>query len=138
MAEITTDKSRLDVDMIHRYLSGESYWAKNIPRNLVETAIANSLCFGAYDGGAQVGFARVVTDYATFGYVSDVFVVASHRGRGLGKELMEAIRAHPAVKRLRRWHLLTADAHALYEHFGFVPLADPRRHMELAVKDPYL
>ena len=137
MAQISTDKSRLDVALIHRFLCDDSYWAARIPRDLVEASIANSLCFGAYDGEAQVGFARVVTDYATFGYVADVFVVPSHRGRGVGKEIMTAIRTHPALRRLRRWHLVTRDAHRLYEQFGFRPLRAPGRHMEIVVADPY-
>jgi len=103
----------------------------------VRTALANSLCFGAYDGDAQVGFARVITDYATFGYVSDVFVLHSHRGAGAGKQLMRAIREHPSLQRLRRWHLLTRDAHALYEQAGFRSLRSPEWHMELTVEKPY-
>jgi GNAT superfamily N-acetyltransferase len=137
MIEISTDPARLDVPLIHRFLSEESYWAKNIPLALVETALANSLCFGAYDAGALVGFARVVTDYATFGYVSDVFVLDSHRGAGIGKMLMSAIREHPSLRPLRRWHLLTRDAHALYEQAGFRPLRTPAWHMELTVENPY-
>ena len=137
MAEISTEKSRLDVTFIHRFLCDESYWAANIPLELVQISIDNSLCFGAYDGGAQVGFARVITDYATFAYVADVFVVASHRGAGVGRELMAAIVGHPALQRLRRWHLVTRDAQRLYEQFGFRPLRSPERHMEIVVADPY-
>ena len=137
MAEISTEKSRLDVTFIHRFLSEESYWAAGIPLELVLAAIENSLCFGAYDGGAQVGFARVITDYATFGYVADVFVAASHRGAGVGSELMAAITAHPALQRLRRWHLVTRDAQRLYARFGFQPLRAPERHMEIVTADPY-
>ena len=137
MAEISTEKSRLDLTLIHRFLSEDSYWAANIPLELVRTSIENSLSFGAYDGGAQVGFARVVTDYATFGYVADVFVLPSHRGAGVGKELMAAIVAHPALQRLRRWHLVTRDAQRLYEQFGFGPLSAPERHMERVRPNPY-
>ena len=137
MYTISTDKSRLDVAMIHRYLSEESYWAKDIPRDLVERAIENSICFGAYDADQQVGFARVVTDRAAFAYIGDVFVLDSHRGRGVAKQLMQAIRDHPDLQRLRRWHLLTRDAHALYRQFGFQDLAKPEMHMEIGVKDPY-
>jgi GNAT superfamily N-acetyltransferase len=137
MAEISSEKSRLDVTFIHRFLCDQSYWAANIPLELVQTSIENSLCFGAYDGGAQVGFARVITDYATFAYVADVFVVPSHRGAGVGRELMAAIMAHPALQRLRRWHLVTRDAHRLYEQFGFRPLRSPERHMEIVIADPY-
>ena len=137
MYTISTDKSRLDVAMIHRYLSEESYWAKNIPRELVERSIENSICFGAYDGDRQIGFARVVTDCAAFAYVGDVFVLDSYRGRGVSKQLMQTIRAHPDLRRLRRWHLLTRDAHALYRQFGFQELAKPEWHMEISMKNPY-
>lgn len=134
---ISTDRSRLDVDLIHRYLSEESYWAKGIPRELVQRALEHSLCFGAYDGEALVGFARVVTDYATFGYIADVFVLPSHRGRGVSKRLMAAIRAHPELQRLRRWHLVTRDAHGLYEQFGFRAIETPARHMESVTVNAY-
>jgi GNAT superfamily N-acetyltransferase len=134
---IVTDRARMDVDAIHRYLSEESYWAKGIPRALVERSIAHSLCFGAFEGDAQVGFARVVTDYATFGYLADVFVLPSHRGRGIAKELMRAVREHPELQSLRRWHLVTRDAHALYAQFGFVPLDVPERHMAVTVPNAY-
>ncbi len=137
MYTISTDKSRLDVAMIHRYLSEESYWAKNIPRDLVDRSIEHSICFGAYDGDRQIGFARVVTDSATFAYVGDVFVLSPHRGRGVSKQLMQAIREHADLQRLRRWHLLTYDAHALYEQFGFHKLEKPEWHMEIAVANPY-
>ena len=134
---ISTDRARLDVALIHRYLCEESYWANGIPRELVERSIANSLCFGAYDGAAQVGFARVVTDYATFGYVADVFVLPSHRGLGVSKAIMRAIREHPALQRLRRWHLVTRDAHRLYEQFGFRTVETPARHMESVTVNAY-
>lgn len=135
--EVTTDRERLDVDLIHRFLSEESYWAKGIPRATLERAIANSLCFGAFEHGEQVGFARVVTDRATFGYLADVFVVPAHRGRGVSRSIMEAVRSHPDLQGLRRWHLSTLDAHAVYEKFGFTPLAFPERHMEILQKNPY-
>jgi predicted acetyltransferase len=137
MYTISTDKSRLDVAMIHRYLSEESYWAKGIPRVLVERAIENSICFGAYDGDRQIGFARVVTDRVVFAYVGDVFVLESYRGRGVSKQIMRAIRDHPDLRRLRRWHLLTRDAHGLYKQFGFHELEQPEQHMEIRTKDPY-
>jgi len=137
MYTITTDKSRLEVDMIHRYLSEESYWAKNIPLELVERSIENSLCFGAFEDDRQIGFARVVTDYAVFAYVGDVFVLDSHRGRGVSKQLMQAVRDHPDLQQLRRWHLLTRDAHKLYEQVGFRALETPEWHMEISVKNPY-
>ncbi|MEA2572617.1 MAG: hypothetical protein QOI24_4618 [Acidobacteriota bacterium] len=134
---VSTDKSQLDVERIHRFLSEESYWAKGIPRALVDRAIEHSLCFGAYDGAAQVGFARVVTDYAAFAYVGDVFVLPSHRGRGVSKALMDAIRSHPELQSLRRWHLLTYDAHGLYAQYGFRALEKPERHMEITIANPY-
>ena len=137
MYTITTDKSRLEVDMIHRYLSEESYWAKNIPLELVERSIENSLCFGAFEDDRQIGFARVVTDYAVFAYVGDVFVLDSHRGRGVSKQLMQAVRDHPDLQQPRRWHLLTRDAHKLYEQVGFRALETPEWHMEISVKNPY-
>jgi len=137
MITVSTDKCRLDVDLIHRFLSEESYWAKSIPRTTVERAIEHALCFGAYDGDSQVGFARVVTDFAVFAYIGDVFVVESHRGRGVSKQLMEAISTHPGLQGLRRWHLLTRDAHSLYEQFGFRPLENPPRHMEIFRPDVY-
>jgi GNAT superfamily N-acetyltransferase len=137
MITISTDRSALDVGLIHRFLSEESYWAKNIPRDVVERSIANSLCFGAFDGRTQVGFARAVSDRATFAYVGDVFVVTSHRGRGVSMLLMEAIRSHPELQGLRRWHLLTRDAHALYAKYGFRALENPARHMESFVPNAY-
>lgn len=137
MIEVTTDRARLDVALIHRYLSEESYWAKGIPRERLERAIANSLCFGVFEDGAQVGFARVITDRATFAYLADVFVLPSHRGRGISKTIMEAVRAHPDLQGLRRWHLSTLDAHGLYEQYGFRALSMPERHMEILAKNPY-
>ncbi len=137
MYTISAEKSSLDVEMIHRFLSEESYWAKNIPRELVERSIENSLCFGAFDGKRQVGFARVITDYATFGYLADVFVLPAYRGRGISKLMMETVRSHPNLQPLRRWQLITRDAHRLYAQFGFRELAAPERHMEIAAKNPY-
>jgi GNAT superfamily N-acetyltransferase len=134
--EISTDRARLDVDLIHRYLSQESYWAAGIPRDLVERSIEHSLCFGAFEDGKQIGFARVVTDYATFAYVADMFVLESHRGHGVSKAIMAAIRSHPELQRLRRWHLVTRDAHGLYEQFGFRRVDG--KHMESVIKDAYL
>jgi GNAT superfamily N-acetyltransferase len=138
LIEISTDVDRLDVDVIHRFLSESSYWASGIPLDLVERAIENSLCFGAYDDDVQVGFARVITDYATYGYVADVFVLPSHRGQGIGKELLQAIRNHPDLQRLRRWHLVTRDAHNLYATVDFHALESPERHMEITVKNAYV
>lgn len=133
--EISTDITRLDRTLIHRFLQDDSYWAKGIPREVVDRAIDNSLCFGLYRDGAQVGFARVVSDRAAIAYLADVFVVEEHRGRGLGSHLIETVMAHPDLQGLRRFFLGTADAHALYERFGFRPLAEPGRMMEIAV--PY-
>ena len=135
MLEIRNDG--MDVDVIHRYLSEESYWAKGIPRETVERAIRNSLCFGAFDDGAQIGFTRVITDRATFAYIADMFVLPSHRGRGISKQLMQAVMSHPELHGLRRWHLSTVDAHGLYAQFGFAPLEWPERHMGRLARDPY-
>jgi GNAT superfamily N-acetyltransferase len=126
---ISTDRSRLDVDAIHAFLTG-CYWAKGIPKDTVTRSIDNSLCFGLYYNGQQVGFARAITDYATYGYIGDVFVLEPYRGRGLAKWLMECIVSHPSLQGLRRWTLATRDAHALYAQFGFRPLAAPDRWME--------
>lgn len=127
---ISTDPARLDLDVIHNFLTN-CYWARGIPREVVERSNARSLCFGVYDGdGTQVGFARVISDFATIAYVGDVFVVESHRGRGLSKWLMECITQHPALQDLRRWILTTRDAHGLYEQVGFAPVKFPERYME--------
>ncbi|KAA9331484.1 GNAT family N-acetyltransferase [Hymenobacter busanensis] len=135
---ISTDPARLDVALVHDYLSHHSYWAPGISRELVERSIQNSLCFGVYaPDGQQVGFARVVTDRATFAYLCDVFVLEAHRGQGLSKLLMTHIMAHPELQGLRRWLLGTRDAHSLYAQFGFTPLASPPRFMENAKLDPY-
>lgn len=135
--EISDDHTRMDVAVIHGFLSQDSYWAKNVPREVVQRAIGHSLCVGAFDDGAQVGFARAITDYATFAYIADVFVLPSHRGRGISKQLMHAIVNHPELRGLRRWHLVTRDAHALYAQFGFTPVDVPERHMMRVVKDAY-
>ncbi len=134
---ISTDRGRLDLDAIHGFLTN-CYWAKGIPREVVARSIEHSLCFGVYDGsGTQVGFARVVSDFATVAYLGDVFVLESHRGRGLSKRLMECIMRHPALQNLRRWILLTRDAHGLYAQFGFTPVKVPERYMELHRPDVY-
>jgi GNAT superfamily N-acetyltransferase len=128
---VSTDPARLDLDLIHGFLTN-CYWAKGIPREVVARSIEHSLCFGVYDGsGAQVGFARVVSDFATVAYLGDVFVLESHRGRGLSKWLMECIVRHPVLQNLRRWILLTRDAHGLYAQFGFTPVKLSERYMEL-------
>jgi len=157
---VSTDRTRLDRDAIHGFLTN-CYWAKGIPREVVARSIEHSLCFGVYDGlskgsqglakesrpgpperhgtsaPVQVGFARVVSDFATVAYLGDVFILESHRGRGLSKWLMECITGHPALQNLRRWILLTRDAHALYARFGFTPLKSPARYMELHRPDIY-
>lgn len=126
---VTTDPARFDLDVVHGYLT-RSYWAEGIPRGVVERSIAGSLCFGLLEGEAQVGFARAVTDRATFAYLADVFVLESHRGRGLGAWLMECVMAHPDLQGLRRWSLVTRDAHELYRRSGFRALRSPDRWME--------
>jgi GNAT superfamily N-acetyltransferase len=133
---ISTDRERLSLDVIHGFLTS-CYWAKGISREVVARSIAHSLCFGIYEGCAQVGFARVVSDFATMAYLGDVFVLESHRGCGLSKWLLECIVQHPALQRLRRWILLTRDAHELYSQFGFAPLKAPERYMELHRPDVY-
>ncbi|CAN5652205.1 GNAT family N-acetyltransferase [soil metagenome] len=127
---ISTEKSKLNIGMIHSFLSGESYWAKGIPEETVRRSIENSICFGVYYGTQQVGFARVSSDCATFAYLADVFILPAHRGHGLSKMLMETIFAHEDLQGLRRWLLGTADAHGLYSKYGFTPLAKPARMME--------
>ncbi|MBV9496315.1 MAG: GNAT family N-acetyltransferase [Acidobacteria bacterium] len=134
---ISTDKARLDRELIHRFLREDSYWAQNIPRDLVDLAIDNSLTFGVFDGDHQIGFARVITDFAVFAYLADVFVLPEYRGRGASKQLMRTIREHPPLQRLRRWHLVTRDAHGLYRQFGFRELEAPERHMEITKKNAY-
>ena len=133
---ISTDRERLNLNVVHGFLTS-CYWAKGIPREVVARSIAHSLCFGIYEGDAQVGFARVVSDFATMAYLGDVFVLESHRGRGLSKWLLECIAQHPALLNLRRWILLTRDAHELYSQFGFAPLKAPERYMELHRPDVY-
>ncbi len=127
---ITTDPSRLDVVLIHNFLSNESYWAVGRSVEVVKRSLDNSLCFGIYRKTEQVGFARVVTDFATFAWLADVFVVSEHRGRGLAKWLVEVILTHPDLQGFRRWVLATKDAHSLYAQFGFIPLHRPERWME--------
>jgi GNAT superfamily N-acetyltransferase len=134
---IDTDKGRLDFDVIHGFLS-TSYWSPNIPRDIVRRAIENSLCFGVYIGDRQVGFARVITDFATFAYLADVFVLEDYRGRGLAKRLIDVIVGHPQLQGLRRWMLATRDAHRLYARYGFTTLATPEKFMERRTPNAYL
>ena len=133
---VSTDPARLDINAIHAYLT-QSYWSPGVTREVVERAAAHSLCFGLYHGDAQVGFARVVSDHATFAYLCDVYVLEAHRGQGLSKWLMQVIAAHPALQGLRRFMLGTKDAHGLYAQFGFTPLANPARLMEILRPDVY-
>jgi len=134
---ISTDPNRLDPTAIHNFLANESYWAKGIQREAVEKAIAHSLCFGLYDAEQQIGFARVISDYATYGYLDDVYVLAPYRGQGLGKWLMACVLAHPQLQTLRRFMLATRHAQAFYNQFGFNALAFPQRHLEKLAPDFY-
>lgn len=133
---ISTDSARLDVSAVHNYLSA-SYWAQGISREVVVRAIENSLCFGLYSGNEQIGFARVVTDKATFAYLCDVYILEAHRGKGLSKWLMHCVVEHPDLQGLRRFSLATRDAHGLYEKFGFMQLSKPESQMEILNQDVY-
>ena len=128
---ISTNKRLLQVSVIHRYLSTDSYWAKGIPKERMRTAIKNSICFGIYHEGKQIGFCRVVSDCARFAWLADVFILPEHRGQGLSKRLMEIVMEHPDLQRIQKWMLGTLDAHGLYEQYGFKPLARPERMMEI-------
>jgi GNAT superfamily N-acetyltransferase len=133
---ISTDRRRLDLAGMHRFLAS-SYWSPGLPFDVLTRAVAGSLCFGLYHNREQVGFARVVTDSATFAYLCDVYLLPEHRGRGLGGWLMDAVVGHPALQGLRRFVLVTRDAHRLYERFGFRPLARPEGYMEVHQPDVY-
>lgn len=135
--EITTDRARVDVNAVHRFLSEDSYWARNIPFDVVERAIWHSLCFAILHDEELAGFARVTSDRATVAYLGDVFVLPAHRGKGLAKWLMECIGSHPELQGLRRWMLATSDAHELYAKFGFASLKAPQRWMEKHDPDVY-
>jgi len=134
---ISTDRNRLQIEAIHRFLSEESYWARERTKEQTITAIKNSLPFGVYKGENQIGFARVVTDYATFAYLGDVYILEEFRGRGLSKWLMEVIINYPDLQGFRRWILATKDAHTLYERYGFTALRFPERWMEKAALNAY-
>ena len=134
---ISTDTVKLDIGVIHDYLCNHSYWAAGISFDIVKKSIENSVNFGLYEKDKQIGFARVVTDKSTFAYLGDVFVVESHRGRGLSKWLMECVLKHPELQGFRRWILLTRDAQKLYMQFGFKEFHDPSRCMELWEPDVY-
>jgi len=135
--EITNDLSRIDLDRVHAWLARKSYWAGQMPRSVFDRAINGSLCFGAIKNGTTVGFARVISDRATFAYVCDVFVDPEHRGLGLGKAIMSSIMRHPELQDLRLWLLVTADAHGLYARHGFEAPAKPERVMERRDPDVY-
>jgi GNAT superfamily N-acetyltransferase len=136
---ISTDPSLLSIDTIYYFLSNDSYWAKGVPREVVEKSIANSLCFGLYHSNKQIGFARLVTDKATFAYLADVFILEEYRGKGLSRWLVETIQAHPELQGLRRWMLGTRDAHGLYEKMGWTRFDEEvsKRFMQRHFKDVY-
>jgi GNAT superfamily N-acetyltransferase len=139
MLTIGANFDDLDLALIHRYLSAESYWAAGIPRDTLERALRHSVCAGGFlDGVGQVAFARAVTDQATFAYLADVFVLPDHRGRGYGRAVVEALMADPRLQGLRRWHLVTRDMQPLYAKLGFEPLTQPERHMQRHDPDVYL
>ncbi|GAA4757150.1 MULTISPECIES: GNAT family N-acetyltransferase [Flavobacterium] len=135
---ISTDKSKLDVNSIHEFLSIKAYWCLNIPKEKIQTAIENSLCFGVYEAEKQIGFARVITDFSTISYLGDVYILEEYRGKGLSKWLMETIMNYENLQGLRRWILLTGDAHELYRQYGWTNIADPTKWMELHDKKVYL
>lgn len=134
---ITTDKNRLNIPFVHHFLSNKSHWAKGISYGIVQRSINHSLCFGVYDKVIQVGFARIISDFATIAYLGDVFITDSHRGLGLSKWLIGVILMHPCLQGLRRWVLVTADAHGLYQKFNFKQLSKPDNYMELFNPDVY-
>lgn len=134
---ITTDISKLDIPFIHRFLSKEAGWSKGIPYEKVEKAVRHSLNFGLFDSDFQIGYARVITDHSTIAYLGDVFVAPAFRGKGLSKLLMETVMAHPDLQGLRRWILVTKDAHGLYSQYGWTAIEAPSRWMEIAKKDIY-
>ena len=135
---ISTNRADVNLDVVHAFLSKDAYWSKNIQFELVRKAIENSYCFSAFVEDRQVGFARVISDGATFAYLCDVFTLPEFRGCGIGKKLMQTVQAHPELQGLRRWMLMTADAHKLYESYGFSVLAKPDRAMEISKPDIYL
>ena len=133
---ISTDKAKLDVDLIHSFLNG-TYWAEGIPKETIRRSIEGSLCFGVFENAKQIGFARMITDKATFAYLADVFIIEEYRGRGLSKWLMDVIMSHPDLQGLRRMILVTKDVHGLYKKFGFVPLINVERWMQKLDPDVY-
>lgn len=133
---MASDPALLDIDLIHGYLV-RAYWCKGIARETVERSLRNSLCLGLFESDKQIGFARVISDFGTFAYLCDVFVLEEHQGKGLGTWLIQCVMKHPELQGLRRWHLLTRDAHGLYGKVGFRAVAQPERHMELVELNPY-
>lgn len=134
---ISTDKTKLDIDSIHEFLSNKAYWSLNIPKDRVQISLQNSLCFGVYHNEQQIGLARVITDFSTIAYLGDVYILEAYRGMGLSKWLMQTIMSYPDLQGLRRWILLTGDAHGLYRQFGWTDIADPTKWMEHHNKDVY-
>ncbi|MFZ1281903.1 MAG: GNAT family N-acetyltransferase [Ignavibacteriaceae bacterium] len=134
---ISTNRAKLDVNAIHNFLSTQSYWCQNIPIQTVIKSIDNSLNFGLYYKDKQIGYARIISDFSTMAYLADVYVLPEHRGKGLSKWMMQVIMSHPELQGLRRWMLLTADAHGLYKQFGWKEIANPDRYMELHNKNIY-
>ena len=134
---VSDDKNLLQVDIIHDYLANQSYWAAGIPKSIVKKSIEGAVCFGVYKGTMQVGFARVITDSATFAYLADVFILEAHRKKGLSKLMIQTILAHPTLQGMRSWLLATEDAHGLYSQFGFRSLPVPQKYMKLSLKDSY-
>lgn len=132
---VSTDPSRLNLSSIHKFLAEEAYWSRGISFETFQKSVENSLCFGLYHQDTQIGFARVISDFATFAYLADVFVMEGYRRRGLGKWLIECVFSHPEVQGLRRWMLVTSDAHALYQQYGFKMLSHPELFMEISGKD---
>jgi GNAT superfamily N-acetyltransferase len=128
--QISADPAELDIGLIHRFLSEESYWARGIPRATLERALAHSVCVGGFLDDRQIAFARAVTDQATFAYLADVFVLPEHRGHGFGQQIVDALLADPRLQGLRRWHLVTRDMQRLYARSGFIALTEPERHMQ--------
>lgn len=135
--QISTDKGLIDIDFVFNYLNKVAYWSKGISRELVEKSIEHSLCFSVLLQGKQIGFARLVTDYATFAYLGDVFIDPAYRGKGYSKQMMQFIVSYPGLEVLRRWILMTSDAHGLYQQFGFTTPAKPEIVMERVKQNPY-
>ncbi|WP_443939347.1 GNAT family N-acetyltransferase [Pedobacter sp. MW01-1-1] len=134
---ISTDKEKLQIDVIHAFLSTQAYWSLNIPKETVQKAIQHSLCFGVYQHDTQIGFARIISDFSTIAYLGDVYILEAYRGKGLSKWLMKTIMEFPDLQGLRRWILLTGDAHGLYRQFGWTDLADSSKWMEIHDKNVY-